>query len=255
MATAGVLWPAGAQAYRPFDGTDADVAHFGEFELELMPVGYLALPGQRVLQAPWIVANLGIWPRFELVLEGRHQWLLDRGPQDPRHRVTDADVLIKGVLREGVLHGKTGPSVALEVGPLLPSWRGEAGWGASADLIVSEQWTWVSAHLNLQAQRTRAHNPDSFTGIILEGPATWPVRPVAEIYYEREFGGTLRVLSTLGGVIWQVSDDFALDAAARATLGTPQLFEIRAGFTLAFRLWGHEEPTTTAQPRTRALVF
>jgi hypothetical protein len=231
------------------------VAHSGEFELELMPVGFLSLPGQRVLQAPWLVANLGIWPRFELVLEGRHQVLLDRGPQEPRDRLTDADLLLKGVLREGVLQGKTGPSVALEVGPLLPSWRGEPGWGASADLVLSEQWRWVSAHLNVQAQRTRAPNPDSFTGVILEGPSTWLVRPVAEIYYERELGGTLRVLSTLGGVIWQVSDDLALDAAGRSTSGTPHLFEIRAGFTWALRVWGHEEPTTTARSRSRALAF
>ncbi len=30
-----------ARAYRPFDGTDADVAAKGELELEIGPLGYL----------------------------------------------------------------------------------------------------------------------------------------------------------------------------------------------------------------------
>src|SRR5256885_2367450 len=39
-------------AYRPFDSTDADVAHAGEVEIELGPAQWLRERGKRFLQAP-----------------------------------------------------------------------------------------------------------------------------------------------------------------------------------------------------------
>jgi hypothetical protein len=42
LATAALaFWCGGAEAYRPFDGTDAAVAETGEMEIELGPVEYL----------------------------------------------------------------------------------------------------------------------------------------------------------------------------------------------------------------------
>ncbi len=35
---------------------------------------------------------------------------------------------------------------------------------------------------------TRNHHGDLFLDAIVEGPNTWTVRPVAEVFYENEFG-------------------------------------------------------------------
>src|SRR5512142_2879246 len=62
-------WPRAAAAYRPFDSTDAAVAHRGQFELELGP-GYLVEAGWRAIVGPRTVLNVGVAPRLEVVLEG-----------------------------------------------------------------------------------------------------------------------------------------------------------------------------------------
>jgi hypothetical protein len=41
-----------ASAYRPFDGRDADVAEFGDFELELGPTQYYREGDRNFLAAP-----------------------------------------------------------------------------------------------------------------------------------------------------------------------------------------------------------
>src|SRR6476661_2628758 len=69
-----LTWTRLAEAYRPFDGTDADVAEPHEIELEIGPVGYHRHGDDQFLVAPAIVLNYGFAPRFEAVLEGRHNW-------------------------------------------------------------------------------------------------------------------------------------------------------------------------------------
>ena len=51
-----------AHAYRPFDGTDADVAELGTFELELGPVHWYSQGEAHYLIAPATVLNLGYAP-------------------------------------------------------------------------------------------------------------------------------------------------------------------------------------------------
>jgi len=43
-----------AHAYRPFDGTDADVAELGEFELELGPAHVLREGGRTFVTTPTV---------------------------------------------------------------------------------------------------------------------------------------------------------------------------------------------------------
>jgi hypothetical protein len=47
--------------------------------------------------------------------------------------------------------------------------------------------------------------PIVFSDLIIEGPSKWVVRPVAEFFYEEEFGRA-HTLSGLIGAIWQVND-------------------------------------------------
>jgi hypothetical protein len=116
----------------------------------------------------------------------------------------------------GSLQGKSGPSVATEFGVLLPDSTGDSGVGVSWAGIVSQRWEWGTIHFNTETMLTRDHRADVFVGSIIEGPSTWKVRPVTEVFYEKEFG-LEETISGLVGLIWQVSDEFFFDVAFRHT--------------------------------------
>ena len=105
----------------------------------------------------------------------------------------------------GSLQDKTGPSVAPEFGVLLPDGTGDSSVGVSWASIVSQRCDWGTVHFNAETALTRDHHADVFVGSIIEGPSQWKVRPVAEIFYEKEFG-LEETISGLVGVIRQVSD-------------------------------------------------
>jgi len=226
-----------AFAYRPFDGTDADVAAEGEFELELGPAQYLSQPDGHYIVAPATVLNLGITRGFELVVDFKNFISIDSDPQQSRVRLLDTDIFIKSVLRRGVLQGDTGLSIALEAGPLLPEPGGSSNFGAQINLINSYKWTALTLHLNTSAAVSREHNFDGFASIIAEGPRDWVVRPVAELYVEREWN-VATTYSALAGAIWQVSDRLSLDAGVRVADHTDgSIFEVRFGLTWALPVW------------------
>nr|WP_246752008.1 hypothetical protein [Bradyrhizobium diazoefficiens] len=113
---------------------------------------------------------------------------------------------------------------------------GNSGVGASLAGIVSQRWDWGTVHLNAETALTRDHHGDLFLGAIVEGPSAWTVRPVAEIFYENEFGKQ-ETFSGLVGLIYRVRDDLSFDVAIRhgLTNGHP-VNEIRAGLTFGFPL-------------------
>jgi hypothetical protein len=228
------LAPVPAFAYRPFDGTDADVAKAGEFELELGPVGRLREGGRRLLVAPAVVANFGLSGDRELVIEGRREVARQAEPGEPHSALVDDGVFVKQLLRKGVLQDGEGPSVATEYGVLLPDVHGEHGTGLSLAGIVSQRTDEMSVHLNGAFAVTREHEPDVFLGAILEGPGRWSVRPVAEAFTERERAGE-RTDSALVGAIWRVREDLSLDAGVRsARAGREAVHELRVGLTWTF---------------------
>ncbi|WP_246767626.1 hypothetical protein [Bradyrhizobium sp. CCBAU 53340] len=222
-----------AAAYRPFDGTDAAVAKKGEMEIELQPAGRLRDESGTSLIAPAWVVNYGLSEGWEAVFEGQGQTSLS--PPGPT-TLTAAGAFLKHVVVPGSLQDKTGPSVATEFGVLLPDSTGASGVGASFAAIVSERWDWGTIHLNAETALTRDHHADVFVGAILEGPSTWTVRPVAEIFYENDFG-KMATISGLAGLIYRVNDDLSFDIGIRHALtnGHP-VNEIRAGLTFGFPL-------------------
>ena len=230
----GVVSRAGpAFAYRPFDGTDAAVAVPGEIEVELQPAGIQHEQGTQTLIAPWTVVNIGLREGWEAVFEGRGETPLS--PLGPTELI-DAGAFLKHVVVPGSLQGKDGPSVATEFGVLLPDSTGDSGAGISWATIVSQRWDWGTVHFNMETALMRDHHADVFVGTIIEGPSKWKVRPVAEFFYEKEFGQA-ETVSGLVGLIWQVSDKLSFDAAFRHALtnGHP-VNEVRAGLTFAFPL-------------------
>jgi hypothetical protein len=234
LAAAAVLtcWSGAARAYRPFDGTDAAVAETGEMEIELGPVEYLREGSERTLFAPNVRINYGVMPGWEAVLEGIIAHGVTAGV--PGTSLVANAASLKGVLREGVLQEKPGPSIATEFGILLPGVNDEHGARASLAGIVSQRWRWGTMHLNAAAALTQEQHADLFIGAIVEGPHEWVVRPVAEIFHERDVG-QVQTRSALVGAIWQVQDNIAVDFGVRgARVNEHTAGEIRAGVTFAF---------------------
>ncbi|WP_242342898.1 hypothetical protein [Anaeromyxobacter terrae] len=227
-------WPLTASAYRPFNSTDAAVAAKGEMEIELGPLGYVVQGADRTLVAPSLILNWGFADRWEAVLEGRHFVELGRDVPEPRLRVEDTAFSLKRVLREGSLQEKAGPSVATEISALLPTVNGDPGVGAEGALIVSQRWQDLTFHVNGAAAWTRAHTPGVFGGVILEAHDAWAIRPVAEVFVERERDLPTTV-SGLVGAIWRASDRLSFDAAVRrARAGGVDTTELRVGLTWGF---------------------
>jgi len=225
-------WCSNAQAYRPFDGTDAAVAETGELEIEFGALEYLREAAERALFAPNLRINYGFTPGWEAVLEGKVAHGFTAGI--PGTSVVGNGAFLKGVLREGSLQEKPGPSVATEFGVLLPGVNDEHGAGASLAGILSQRWDWATVHFNTQVALTREQHADYFLDMIIEGPHDWTVRPVAEIFYERDIG-LFRTRSALVGAIWQVRDNIAVDFAVRgARVNDHTAGEIRTGVTFAF---------------------
>jgi hypothetical protein len=233
----GGSWPRDAHAYRPFDGTDAAVAEPGAFELELGP-SYRA--GRRMtprMALPALVLNQGLAEHVELVVDATNEANLRRVPGEPTMRVVDVDLQLKTVLREGSLHDRPGPSIATEMGPLLPRFGGDERWGGNLALIVSHRTSILTIHINGSAASTRDSRYQLTSATIVEGPTSLRVRPVIEVLVSRELGG--RTLYTgLVGAIWAASDRLSFDMATRcgALDGLP-LGEVRIGFTWNATVW------------------
>jgi len=124
-ASAIICWCGDAEAYRPFDGTDAAVAETGEMEIELGPVEYLRQGAERALLAPDLRINYGFIAGWEAALEGKLTHGLTAGI--PGTSLVESQALLKGVLREGTLQEKSGPSIATEFGVLLPGINDQHG--------------------------------------------------------------------------------------------------------------------------------
>jgi hypothetical protein len=213
--------------------------------IELQPLGRLHDDHQTSLVAPALRYNYGFAERSEYVVEGQ----VDE-PVSPTGSpsLTATDVMLKTVLHEGSLQDKSGPSIAVEFGPLLPGINADPGVGFSATGIVSQRFDWATVHFNIETNLTRDHRAESFLDIILEGPSKWKIRPVLEVYYDKVWSET-DTFSALVGAIYQVRDGLSFDAAFHYAIvnGRP-MNEIRAGLTFAFKVEGDKTDKTPVRP-------
>lgn len=227
-------WPRDARAYRPFDGSDASVADKGEMEIELEPLGYRREGSDHTLIAPAARFSYGFAERWEATLGGQAEHGLSGS--DKRSILVGNSASLKGMLREGSLQEKPGPSLATEASLLLPGIGDESGVGGSLAGVVSQQWPFLTLHLNIVGAVSREQHGDIFLSVIVEGPHDWPVRPVAEVFHERDFG-SFTTTSGLIGAIWQVRRNLAFDAGFRhASINDHTIDEVRAGVTFSVPL-------------------
>ena len=148
-----------AFAYRPFDGTDAEVTEPGQTEVELQPAGRLQEGSQSFLVAPGIGVNFGVIKGLEAVFEGR--LVTPLSVCEPPN-LADAGTFLKYVVRPGVLQGKPGPRIATEFGVLYPGTTSDSHFGAGWAGIISQRWDWGTVHCNVQTQLNREQRADLF---------------------------------------------------------------------------------------------
>jgi hypothetical protein len=223
-----VVWPLPVLAYRPFDSTDAAVADKDEFEVELSPLSYRHDDDGIAWISPSARLNYGFAQDWEVVLEGQAEHF-----SRMRSQLTEAALSLKGVLQEGSLQDKDGWSLATEGSVLLPGINADDGAGFEWIGIASRRWDWGTVHINIAAELTRDQRFGTFAGLILEGPDDWPVRPVAEVTYQRVFR-TEEETSVLLGAIWEVKEHLAFDIGFRhAWVNSRPDEQIRAGLTFA----------------------
>src|SRR5258708_19571871 len=142
----GMVGSTASFAYRPCDGTDAAVADRQEVEIELEPAGVLRESAQTSLIAPFMIFNYGFAKNWEFVFQGQGQFPLANS--DESASINGVGAFLKHVLREGSLQDASGPSIAIEFGPLLPGVHAATGFGATFGTIVSQPWNCGTVHAN-----------------------------------------------------------------------------------------------------------
>lgn len=220
-----------AAAYRPFVSTDAAVADPKEVEIELGAFNLERTRRENTWTTPGVVLNYGLTKNWEAVGEFRVE-------SSPDANVTDPGLFLKGVLKEGVLQEKSGLSVAVEAGPLLPSTLPrEKHVGFEGIVIVSAAVSPFVLHVNGGGGVDRVDaRPFGVWGIIGELAVLPRLRVVGEVAGE-DARGARPNHSALLGFIWQVASSAWIDAGVRRGLtdGAPD-WQFTAGVTLGFRL-------------------
>ena len=211
--------------------TDAAVADQREVEIEL---GYFNLDRahrENTISTPHVVLNYGVAKNLELVAEFNLE-------VSPHVEITDPNLSLKGVLKEGVLQDKPGVSVAVEAGPLLPSTLPhEDRFGFEAIAIVSGKLAPVTLHINGGGGLDRTGRGFAVWGVISELPLHSKLRLVGEINGQSTEGERPNN-SALLGIIWQpTSKNLFLDAGVRhgITRAAPD-WQFTLGVTFGFPL-------------------
>jgi hypothetical protein len=224
-----------AHAYRPFDSTDAAVADPGEIEIELGPVAYTDSPHASITEAPVLTVNAGLVNRWEAVLDASRA--ITRSANENDIETVETALLLKRVLRAGVLQEQTDWSVATEFGVLLPTVNADDDYGATLALIGSREVGRTLIHVNAGIAQNRDGRAELFGGLIIEAVASAPVRPVAELTFDYERGTDTRSAGALVGAIWQPGENLNFDMAVRAVREEHEWsYEGRVGLTWAFAL-------------------
>jgi hypothetical protein len=219
-----------AQAYRPFDLTDADVAKRHNFEIELGPAELIGVDSEHSLRAPNLSINYGLATGRELVLEGANRVALKATPGEPRSSLEDVAFAMKQVLRRGSLQDESGLSVAMEDAILIPE-RGENHLGAAANLILSSASKRGTTHFNLEAERLPEARNAGSAGVIFEASDHFGIAPAIELKIEAVKGGPPEH-SVIFGLIYVPGEEAEYDLAVRlAQAADERIFEIRAGLT------------------------
>jgi len=230
IAAVALLAPTAASAYRPFDGTDADVAEAKTVEVEVAPAELLSQEGSHAFRAPSLALSFGLGDGYELGLDGANVVTPHPEPGEPRLQFIDAAMSVKKLLRGGTLQEKHGPSVAAEFELEFPG-RGQAHLGSELRGILSTAGPPGVVHLQAALERT-PEGTDATTGaFIIETAQHSGLHGAMELGVEAERAGP-PVQSALLALIFVAHEGLSLDVGVDfSRSGDSHATELRAGFT------------------------
>lgn len=110
-----------AHAFRPFDGTDADVENARHLNVEFGPLRYIRVGSERSLVCPELSLTYGVGSGIEVGAEAARLLLLSPDPEGVRPSFEDIELTAKKLIRSGSLQEKKGVSLATEGVLLLPT--------------------------------------------------------------------------------------------------------------------------------------
>jgi hypothetical protein len=223
------VFAAPAHALRPFDGTDAAVADPQSIETEFGPLGYVREGDERLIVFPELGINYGAGSGYEFGLEARRIMKMTDEQPTPSPHYDDFEVSMKRILRGGMMQEKKGPSVAGEIGVLLPT-SDEKGAGFVGALALTDHLRLIRVHLNAEISRTRTHETGRFGSAIFEIFDHRALHPVVELSLERE-GEEPTTKGLLVGALWEVRERLVMDFGVRTSYADQHNAEVRAGMT------------------------
>ena len=224
-----------AWGYRPFVSTNAAVEESNEVEVQL---GYFALKrieGKTRPVIPQVELDYGILGRFEA--EGEFE--IEEPPDEDDIQLDDAEFSLKALVREGVLQEKNGPSIALEMGLLLPSTEEEErDLGFKGFGVLSEKLSFFTCHINLGGGLDREdRNPFALWGVIGEAAVSPTFRFVGEFNGEHPEGGSYDNSGLLGFIWLSTALNSFFDLGVRKGIsGEAPDWEFTTGVTFSFSL-------------------
>jgi len=222
------LSAAPAYAFRPFEGTDAQVAPPRAFELE--PMGYERMGDAHLLVGPEWAMNYGFGAGSEFTFEGKRLWLTNAEPGERVGTFEDIGLAVKKVLRSGVLQEKPGPSLAMEVEAQLPT-STERGAGLSGAIIATQGVGITTLHFNGEIARNREHEFGRAASLIVQlEPKGWKLTPAIEVSVDRE-GNAPTDQGVLGALLWEAAPSLTIDGAVRYSSNAEHDVELLWGFT------------------------
>jgi hypothetical protein len=224
-----------AWCYRPFVGTDADVARLHDLEVETGLIGLSRDSGHNVYTIPNpLVLNYGLVRHVEVV--GQFAVI---APDGQASQLSDPELAVKVVLKEGELQDQPGVSVALESSLLFSSTLPEENRiGFEEAFMFSRKLLGLTFHLNLGGGVERSASlPFAAYGLITEFPLSKRLRFVDEINGE-SINTRTPDTSDLAGFLWEPYwNDVVIDAAYRRGLSAvSQTWSVQAGISIAFSL-------------------
>ena len=231
LVLAAVLFaPGPALAYRPFDGTDADVAEAKTVEVEVAPAEVLSQEGSHAFRAPSLALSFGLGGGYELGLDGANVVTPHPEPGEPRMQFIDAAVALKKLVRGGTLQEKHGPSVATEFELEFPG-RGQSHLGSELRGILSTAGPPGVVHLQAALERTPEGLNTATGGFIIESAERNGLHAAAELGIEAERAG-LPTESALLALVFVAHEGLMLDLGVDfSRSGDEHATELRAGFT------------------------
>ena len=243
VAATVVIEPQVATAYRPFVSTDAAVAGPGAVEVEFGYAGFRQDGGRTAIIAPTIIGNVGVARDLEVVGEFKLVNEPSRERDDPT-RFEDSAISLKWVARDGVLQEQgSAPSLAVELGALLPTVRGKDRPGGELVGIASGRTLGCTYHVNGGTLvEPGGDEPGAIWGVILEHAVRGALRAVVEINGETARGNAADN-SALVGAVWAVAapaplHELSLDIGVRHGIShAADEWGATAGFTFALPWW------------------